>query len=336
MKDKKEECTKLADEILKNIEMSEIPFKSVILKGLRLCRLMNDEVGIKLFTFESTGYPLGENGKLTSEAWQLCDLSGRIHYDKNDKGKYEEFAFTSTIAEMESTNQIQLERMKVATDPTSYGDNATISAISIAKNTVERKNIIVSVRDNTKRIEIIKLKLYDYVLKIYNELLYGNIVEDIFRINRNMVENKLKEHCPETIKKLSSVYDNLSSSNSEDWANAIHTCRRILKELANTLYPPTNEIILAGRKEIKLGEEQYINRLIQYINSKSKSKTYKEIVGSSLEDIGNKLDALNNAACKGTHDNVTQFESNRYLIYTYLFLGDILSLEEPNQLKEVI
>src|SRR5574344_1509907 len=140
MKDKKEECTKLAEEILKNIEMSEIPFKSIILKGLRLCRLMNDETGIKIFTYESTGYPLNETGHLTSEAWDLCKLVGRIYYDKNDKDKYEQFAFTSTIAEMESTNIAQLERMKVASDPTSYGDNVTPYAISIAKNVAERNN----------------------------------------------------------------------------------------------------------------------------------------------------------------------------------------------------
>lgn len=158
--------------------------------------------------------------------------------------------------------------------------------------------------------------------------MYGNIVEDIFRENRNMVENKLKTYCPETIKKLSSIYDNLMSSNSEDWANAINTCRRILKELADKLYPPTTETKTIGKKEIRLKEEQYINRLIQYIDSKSKSKTYENVVGSSLKDIGKKLDALNKAACKGTHKNITKFEANRYMIYTYLFLGDILSLEE--------
>lgn len=326
MKDKKEECTNLAEEILKNIELSEIPFKSIILKCLRLCRLMNDETGIKLFTYEASGYPLDKSGLLTNEAWNLCRISGRIHYDKDENGKYKEFAFISTISEMEASIEVQLERMKVISDPTSYGDNVTPLAISTAKNTGERNNVTKSIRDDAKRIETIKVKIYDYVLKIYNDLLYGNIVEDIFRRNRNTVDNELLNTCPEAIKKLSSIYDNLSSSNEEDWANAIHSCRRILKEVADNLYPPTDKTISVGKKEIKLGEEQYINRLIQYIDSNSASKTYKSIVGTSLEDIGNKLDALNNAACKGTHNKLTKFEAERYLIYTYLFLGDILSL----------
>ena len=89
----------------------------------------------------------------------------------------------------------------------------------------------------------------------------------------------------------------------------------------------TDNVIKIGKKEIKLGEDQYINRLIQYIDLKSDSKTYSSIVGAELSDIGNKIDALNNAACKGTHNKVTKFEAERYLIYTYLFLGDLLSLE---------
>lgn len=326
MKDKKEECTRLAEEILKNIELSEIPFKSIILKCLRLCRLMNDDIGVKLFMFEASGYPIDQSGHLTSEAWELCEISGRIYYDKDKNGEYKKFAFTSTISEMEALTEVQLERMKVISDPTSYGDNITPFAISTAKNTTERMSITKSIKEDAKKIETIKINLYDYVLKIYNDLLYGNIVEDIFRKNRNIVDGKLISVCPETIKKLSSIYDNLSSSNEEDWANAIHSCRRILKEVADNLFPPTDEIIHVGKKEIKLGEEQYINRLIQYITGKSTSKTYKDIVGRTIEDIGNKLDALNNAACKGTHDKVTKFEAERYLIYTYLFLGDILSL----------
>ena len=57
--------------ILRNIELSELPFKSVILKGLRLCRLLSDELGTKLFTYEATGYPLNEKGKRTPQKVSL-------------------------------------------------------------------------------------------------------------------------------------------------------------------------------------------------------------------------------------------------------------------------
>ena len=44
--------------------------------------------------------------------------------------------------------------------------------------------------------------------------------------------------------------------------------------------------------------------------------------------------SYNVAACKGTHDIVTKFEAQRYLIYTYLFLGDILSLDDSDEERD--
>ncbi|RLQ84943.1 hypothetical protein D9754_16530 [Planomicrobium sp. Y74] len=137
----------------------------------------------------------------------------------------------------------------------------------------------------------------------------------------------MKDISPKSIQKFVSVYENLKSSNNEDWANAVHTCRRIIKEVADVLYPPSDELItLPSGKKIKVGEEQYINRLIQYIESKSDSGSFKAIVGSNLEFIGNRLDGIHNAANKGTHTEVTLEEAERYIIYTYLLIGDILSL----------
>lgn len=53
------ECTELSSEILKNFELSELPVSNIILKCLRLCRLLGDEDGILLFSYESSGYPKG-------------------------------------------------------------------------------------------------------------------------------------------------------------------------------------------------------------------------------------------------------------------------------------
>ncbi|PFD55851.1 hypothetical protein CN274_24865 [Bacillus thuringiensis] len=133
--------------------------------------------------------------------------------------------------------------------------------------------------------------------------------------------------CPEAIQKFISVYENLKSDNDEDWANAVHTCRRIIKDVADSLYPPSNEPIqLPGGKTRKIGEDQYINRLIQYIDSKSTSEKFSAIVGSHLKFIGERLDGVHEAANKGTHAEVTLDEAERYIIYTYLVIGDILSL----------
>lgn len=95
-----EECETLAGEILRNIELSEIPINNVILKGLRLCRLMGDEMGIDFFSFEASGYPRDNQGYITSRGWEICKLAGRIYVDKNKDDKKVELAYTETISEM--------------------------------------------------------------------------------------------------------------------------------------------------------------------------------------------------------------------------------------------
>ncbi|MUG86494.1 hypothetical protein GNP92_09085 [Paenibacillus timonensis] len=138
---------------------------------------------------------------------------------------------------------------------------------------------------------------------------------------------RLKDICPEAIQKFISIYENIKSQNSEDWANAVHTCRRIIKEVADSLYPPSETPIeLSAGKKVMVGEDQYINRLIQYIESKSSSEKFSSIVGSHLKFIGERLDGIHEAANKGTHSEVTLEEAERYIIYTYLVIGDILSL----------
>lgn len=90
-------------------------------------------------------------------------------------------------------------------------------------------------------------------------------------------------------------------------------------------------IDLGGNKPrtIKLGPDNYINRLIAYVEENTDSKRFEEIVGSHMKYLGERLDAIFQAAQKGSHDVIsTREEADRYVIYTYLVVGDILSLRE--------
>jgi hypothetical protein len=43
------------------------------------------------------------------------------------------------------------------------------------------------------------------------------------------------------------------------------------------------------------------------------------------------LDAVFRAAQKGSHASVTQDEAHRYVVYTYMIVGDILSLHSAEE-----
>lgn len=55
-------------------------------------------------------------------------------------------------------------------------------------------------------------------------------------------------------------------------------------------------------------------------------RAYADVVGADLSSIGIRLDAINNAVCKGTHVDVSKDEASRYIIHTYLLISDIISL----------
>ena len=169
-------------------------------------------------------------------------------------------------------------------------------------------------------------RLFEQTNRILNDLKFGDIVEDIFHSKRNYVDEKLLDISPQAIHKFISAYQNLQSENKEDWANAVHSCRRILKTVADKLYPPSEKTIIKNNKKIKVGNEEYINRLMLYIEDKSSSNKFTSVVGSHLKYIGERLDSIYDASNKGSHDEVTLDEARRYIIYTYLLLGDILSL----------
>ena len=138
---------------------------------------------------------------------------------------------------------------------------------------------------------------------------------------------------PLSAQKFASVYENLTSENSEDWSNAVHSCRRILQDTADVIYPAREDKTInldnGKTKIIKLGVDNYLNRIITYVDEQSDSKRFEEIVGSQMKYLGERLDAIFKAAQKGSHNIIiSRQKADRYVIYTYLIVGDLLSLVE--------
>ena len=314
------ECTTLASEILKNFEMSEIPIDNIIFKCLRLCRLLDDKNGMLLFKYESSGYPV----KLEPIDWLIAGLAGRIEKDNNGKI----YAYRTLVSELDGAIETQKIHLTAATDPSISLSSANPNQyIQLPSGNVGERNGIVAELYSLKkwRVKIVG-NLHNYILLIYNRLMYGNIIEDIFTSSRKTVNEKLMSLCPDSIKKFVSVYDNMNSNNPEDWANAVHSCRRILQDLADKLFPPQKGPVTLGKKQISAGADKYINRLMLFIESKKSNHTFLKVVGADLDYIGNRLDAIYNATCKGSHSDLTKEEASRFIIHTYLLISDIITL----------
>ncbi|MNJ55071.1 hypothetical protein D3C77_505450 [compost metagenome] len=205
-------------------------------------------------------------------------------------------------------------------------------------NAKERKEHFETIRSKSKILADRRAYIYNFVSGIHYELKFSSVSDDIFQRTRVKVDKKIGDIVPGAVKKFAAVYENLVSENDEDWANAVHSCRRILQETADALYPAREDKVIGvgkNQKTIKLGADSYINRLVAYVEENSNSDRFNEIVGSHMKYLGERLDSIFKAAQKGSHHVIaSQDEADRYVIYTYLVIGDILQLQAEIEQSE--
>ena len=254
------------------------------------------------------------------EVWRLATLAKRqFQYTDPNTKKTEPRVYMESIEAFERQIDSAKARMTAAHDvpnskPFSFG------------NAFERQAIQQAIQLSSSRLAARRELFHDYSTSRYYQLKYSGIATDVFSRTRATVDELIVRAVPDAVKKFESAYENLKSTNPEDWANAVHSCRRILQDLADAIFPASQPRTV-GSKVIQLGADNYINRLIAYVEDHSSSERFKDLVGSHLEFLGNRLDAIFQATQKGSHRSVSKEDADRFVIYTYLVIGDILSLQ---------
>ena len=323
-----EEALGLSGEILADVELNRAPLSAIALKASRLGRILNDFDAQFMFRLETAGYPVS-NGIVPQDVWNAGGNAGRRFESKDpNTGEVKVQIFVESIEQLEE----QIATAKLSLEAAADRDVSISSANPYQmvspplNNYLERTGHQRTISTATRRLSSRRALIHDYVLQRHYELKFSGIVQDVFSTIREKVDARIASIFPNTVQQFSAVHDNLRSENPEDWSNAVHSCRRILQAVADVLFPPTEQSRQSGAKEIKLGPDQYINRLACYADDKSSSKRFQEIVGSHLSFLGDRLDAVFEASQKGSHGTVGRDEANRYVLYTYMLVGDILSL----------
>ena len=285
------EAEELAGDILKDIELSQIPLSLVVLKALRLARIVNDFEAQQIFEWESGGYPQAAKG-VSPNVWKAAEKANRVlFWSESPDEERTRRMYTDSVEELEHSKEMGKIGLQTANTP------------------YERGRIRENTRTGSARLASQRTFIYNYASRKYYELTFGGVANDAFSRIRHSVDSLIGKTIPESVRKFTAIYDNLKSDNPEDWANAVHGCRRVLQDLADVVFPAqveTRNVQIGGKnKLIKLGRDQYINKLIAHITNSSKSARFSELVGSELEYIGNRLDAVFKASQKGSHATVS-------------------------------
>ena len=327
------EALELSSDILRNLELNDMPLQNIALKASRLARLLNDFDYQKIMAYEASGYPSSSDG-VTQDVWRLGKVAARVSEQKDSKtNEVKEFMYLESIGELEESLRTVDTALAAARDPdvsvSSANPNQYVSAGIV--NRFERQAIRASASTQAKRLASRRNLIYQYAIQRHYELKFSGIADDIFTRIRGKVDQQIGQLVPDAVQKFTAVYENLQSENPENWSNSVHSCRRILQDLADAIFPPTNDertIEIEGKeKKVKLGKDNYINRIIAFVQDNSDSERFEEIVGANLSYLGNRLDSTFQASQKGSHSSiVSRDEADRYVVYTYLLVGDVLSL----------
>ncbi|OZE85517.1 hypothetical protein CH298_22995 [Rhodococcoides fascians] len=311
----------LSEQLLTDFEMSQISPVDIIRRASRLARLLNDTDASEWLAFEIRGFSDGktEKGKVTVSAWAAAKRSGRVAY--NEEG--EERASLTSVSQLQANIESAKLQLSASADaPVSVSSaNPTQYVTTPSGNTVERVGIRKSILHSEATLQAVLGTVHLYVTDRNYDLRFGSAVETSFTRLRSTVDEQISTVVPGATAKLAAAFELATSDNPAHWDDAASYCRKLVKDLADVLQPPSGKV--DGRP---MGDGQYINRLVYWIQQNEASSTTKDVLTSDLEFFGKRIDALTDAGHKGVHATVDQRDADRFIVGTYLLISDVLRL----------
>jgi len=346
--DKKQEIINLSDEILSNFELGDASYEKIMSKCKRLARLNEDYEALKWFTLELHGY---DNDSLPvniskEDADRMANDHGRRIKKQDPVTKQDVWWYwTPSIVEMETNitaHEITLKNLRPpeqftpAITNTGRGgilDGATIlqesyrnvlDAVNIRQN-----NLIAEIKQNKALLSKVINNAYNYVLNVNLQLKFSSEVESSFQRIKDDVDKKLQKICPSSIKKFLAAYDRIESDNPEEWSQAMSSCRNILKDFANSVFPAQDERYKeSDGDEIPVTDDKYENRIVAFIDMKCNSERKNELLKSRALDLKTRVHALNGFLSKGAKNEISKSDVAFCILDTYLLIGSLLEIAE--------
>lgn len=189
---------------------------------------------------------------------------------------------------------------------------------------------IMPLRRQTENvIERVKQAVHDFLIETERQLELGQRRPDVFKRGQEYLEKALRERAPEALEKFQAAEAALESGEPEDLAHALTSCRRMIKALADALYPATDETIIGSDdKPRKMTDDAFRNRLLQFAIDKLGKTTHGDLVNEALRSLGARLERLVELSSKGVHADVSRVEAETCIMWTYLTAADFLRIAD--------
>lgn len=147
---------------------------------------------------------------------------------------------------------------------------------------------------------------------------------------RKETDSKLSDFGEILIAEAESMYSSLISDNPADWSKVGHSCRRMLEILADAVFPPrANAYVGKDGKSHAIGQQQYINRIVCFVDSKADGIRRRLLI-AEIEYFDSYINCLKEDICAIEHE--TSFKEKYYInlaaVRTYLLISELIKLSE--------
>lgn len=338
-------ASNLVQETLDQFDAPEMTVAALTRRCQRIASLRGDGIALSWLTLESTDVANAHENKSDAarESLVVRLLKQIPDDDVNGKWKAEYDGYISRrrtesgqqVANLRSVQQIEdlvqmLREQEAATlvSPP-HGMHTYDLGKYVSDQEQTRTGLVASRIALDTVLARIKTRLWEFLTETEYELSFGEATRETFDRLRSYVDQQLTTISPPALEQFQTAYRRLKDGSDEDRAHAMTSCRRVMKTLADELYPaPSEPVTGADGKTRTLNDAMFVNRLLQYVVETVGKHENGAVVQAALEDVAARLDALNALASKGVHADVTNYEVDTCVVQTYLVVADVLRIRE--------
>lgn len=259
--------------------------------------------------------------KKDEEKWLMLELSGYMKSDKLPWYRYVNCPVENKFGDIEDFEEFNVYFAVHYLSAIIQGKNPWIRISS--KDRVEK--IILQVSIIRGLLNNVIDKCLFFLNDIISELQYGGIVEYLMEEIRKNTDEKLATLDKTLTDEAQSLYINLTSTNPADWNKVAHSCRKMLKLLADKIFPPREDTYkMKDNRTLELGDPHFINRLCAFIDQKIRGNERKFFL-VEITYLENYLREVVGYSQMGEHKpSIEKFHANMMAIHTYLIISEII------------
>lgn len=314
------QARQVANELLDALEGGDANAERVLMGAQRLARLLRDSDAQQWLLYEMSGYPERLDTTTLGTAARYLSTSPRFF----DNGTMLQASLPQLEAQAKAEEQALGKLATPSVPPTENYLAAGATAQLIDKILASQANAKRAYASAARTVSAIRAAVHRYVTECAIALELGDVAEGIFEVARARVDNFVRAHCPQAAEQLVAIADRMKDGTPEARSHALTSCRRVLVSVADAVYPPRDEPhIDPGGRARKVGRDQFVNRLLAFLEPRVQSEGTREMATAELEHLAARLTAAQEKASKGVHTDVSEDEARLTVIHTYLFLGEI-------------